>query len=134
MPKAKDTRTYSEKLKDPRWQKKRLDILHREDFVCEFCGEPGKTVHVHHLFYLSNREPWDYPDWVLRVLCEECHEKNCAEEKFMGFLSDCFENRCGPDLGLWGIQRLIEMAASTGLGLFAVSEILSEIGRFTNRK
>ena len=30
---------YSEKLKDPRWQKKRLEILERDNFRCQYCGD-----------------------------------------------------------------------------------------------
>lgn len=68
-------KTYSEKLKDPRWQKRRLEILSRSDFTCEDpgCGNKEETLHVHHLDYLSNAEPWEYPDEYLMVLCESCH-------------------------------------------------------------
>jgi len=68
--------TYAEKLKDPRWQKKRLEILNRDNFKCsiESCGETTKTLHVHHLDYLSDTEPWDYPNEYLMTICESCHQ------------------------------------------------------------
>ena len=65
---------YSEKLKDPRWQKKRLDIMSRSNFSCEKCGETEKTLHVHHKIYLNEHEPWDYHDSLLSCLCADCHE------------------------------------------------------------
>lgn len=66
--------TYREKLLDPRWQKKRLEIFDRDDFSCKKCGGKTKTLHVHHLFYQSGKEPWDYENKYLITLCHECHE------------------------------------------------------------
>lgn len=64
-------RNYSEKLKDPRWQKKRLEILQRDNFTCQYCGETTKTLHVHHIIY--SNEPWESEDWELNTVCEDCH-------------------------------------------------------------
>ncbi len=64
---------YSEKLKDPRWQKKRLEILERDRWECHLCAEREKTLHVHHLFYFSKREPWEINNGFLITLCENCH-------------------------------------------------------------
>ncbi len=64
---------YAEKLKGPRWQKKRLDILNRENFKCQSCNNDKKTLHVHHLVY-SKGEPWDAPSETLECLCEWCHD------------------------------------------------------------
>ena len=62
---------YSEKLKDPRWQKKRLQILNRDQFKCRFCSDDKTELHVHHLKYKCN--PWDAHDEDLVTLCEKCH-------------------------------------------------------------
>lgn len=67
--------TYSEKLKDPNWQRKRLEILQRDNFRCRACESKTKTLHVHHSYYIKNRDPWDYDDNVLLTLCEDCHSK-----------------------------------------------------------
>jgi hypothetical protein len=67
--------TYSEKLKDPRWQRRRLEIMQRDDFTCLRCEEAENTLHVHHLYYVSGREPWDYPLWSYQTLCEKCHKE-----------------------------------------------------------
>lgn len=74
-------KTYSEKLKDPRWQKKRLLILEKYKFSCRECGDESKTLHVHHKFYKKNANPWDYEDFELDALCEDCH-KTREELKF----------------------------------------------------
>jgi len=63
---------YSEKLKDPRWQKKRLEILERDEWACKRCGNNEKTLHVHHKKY--HKEPWNAKNEDLRTLCEECHK------------------------------------------------------------
>jgi 5-methylcytosine-specific restriction endonuclease McrA len=65
-------KTYSEKLKDPRWQKKRLEILQRDNWQCYYCGDTKTTLHVHHEMYLGSN-PWDTPDACLTTLCEDCH-------------------------------------------------------------
>jgi len=66
--------SYQEKLKDPRWQKKRLEILQRDGWKCKWCGEEKQTLHIHHLKYQRNKEPWEYEDKFLITLCENCHE------------------------------------------------------------
>lgn len=63
---------YGELLKDPRWQKKRLEIMERDDFACQCCGERYKTLNVHHMWY--EKLPWDTPNMMLITLCEECHK------------------------------------------------------------
>jgi hypothetical protein len=64
--------SYSEKLKDPRWQRKRLEVFSRDNFTCVECGAKDKTLHVHHRKYSG--EPWEAPLEDLQTLCYECHE------------------------------------------------------------
>lgn len=64
-------KTYSEKLKDPRWQKKRLKILERDGFKCCYCGDEETTLNVHHKKYTG--EPWEANNEDLETLCETCH-------------------------------------------------------------
>ena len=66
---------YSEKLKDPRWQKKRLEILERDEWSCRVCFDKENTLHVHHKRYLVMKEPWDHPNELLQTLCESCHKE-----------------------------------------------------------
>lgn len=66
--------TYAEKLKDPRWQKRRLEIFQRDNFRCRICFATDKTLHVHHACYRPKVDPWEYEDFELRTLCESCHQ------------------------------------------------------------
>jgi hypothetical protein len=68
--------SYSEKLRDPRWQRRRLEKLQANDFACECCGDPESTLHVHHRLYRKGADPWDYADNELAVLCEVCHAED----------------------------------------------------------
>jgi len=67
-------KTYAEKLKDPRWQKKRLEVLSDAEFQCELCGDTESTLHVHHKQYIKGHDVWEYERQQLACLCESCHE------------------------------------------------------------
>ena len=66
--------SYQKLLRDPRWQKKRLEIMNRDGFQCVDCGAEDKTLNVHHLYYGAGLAPWEYENSSLVTLCEECHE------------------------------------------------------------
>lgn len=66
--------SYKQKLLDPRWQKKRLEVLNRKSWSCQICGESKKPLHVHHLCYSDTYNPWDVEDSALQSLCEDCHK------------------------------------------------------------
>jgi len=81
-------KTYSELLRDPRWQKKRLEVLESTGWACEFCGAEGSTLHVHHKHYVQGRNPWEYDDTQLAVLCEDCHSvRHDADKKIHDLLA-----------------------------------------------
>lgn len=67
-------KSYIEKLRDPRWQRKRLEVMERAQFQCETCESAEKTLNVHHKLYRKGANPWEYADEELACLCEECHE------------------------------------------------------------
>jgi len=71
----KTKQEYAKKYRDPRWQKKRLEVMQRDEFTCQSCCDDTKTLNVHHRFYLPDKEPWEYPSDVLITLCEDCHEE-----------------------------------------------------------
>lgn len=73
-------KTYAQKLQDPRWKAKRLEILERDLNTCKFCGEMGK-MHVHHKFYINGLEPWEYDNNCLMTLCGDCHKLHHEREK-----------------------------------------------------
>jgi 5-methylcytosine-specific restriction endonuclease McrA len=64
---------YSHKLKNPRWQRKRLEILSRDNWSCKNCGDCENELHVHHKEYISGYQPWEYPDEYYITLCKSCH-------------------------------------------------------------
>ncbi len=93
--------TYLEKLKDPRWQKKRLEILNRDEWSCRICGDKETTLNIHHVAYSG--EPWEADSNSLLTMCESCHKdetewlKTSQKElikslKSSGFMSVGFEH------------------------------------------
>lgn len=71
--------SYSEKLKDPRWQRKRLEVFNRDNFTCLFCASSLKPLNVHHVIYSRFGEPWELPTPLLQTVCELCHEERQAK-------------------------------------------------------
>lgn len=82
------TKTYSEKLRDPRWQKCRLEILKRDSWSCLRCGDSENELHVHHLNYQFGRDPWDYPSDNLQTLCGKCHKEETDARVFLKLYID----------------------------------------------
>jgi hypothetical protein len=76
-------KSYSEKLLDPRWQKKRLEVLNAAEFTCEICGDSESTLHVHHKQYFKGREVWDYEKNQLACLCKNCHANNHEQDDLL---------------------------------------------------
>lgn len=66
---------YEKQIKSPKWQKKRLEVLERDNFTCCFCGSTEKMLHVHHLYYEDGKKIWEYPTKALITLCEDCHKR-----------------------------------------------------------
>lgn len=65
--------SISEQIKKPQWQKRRLEIMQRDNFSCQICGDKESTLNVHHFHYDNARKYWEYEDWELITLCERCH-------------------------------------------------------------
>ena len=70
---------YSDKLKDPRWQKKRLEIFQRDEFRCVRCFDEENTLSIHHCAYEKGKEPWEYNNDDLLTLCQNCHDIEYSE-------------------------------------------------------
>lgn len=77
--------TYSQQLADPRWQRRRLEMLEAAGWSCGNCASETWQLHVHHPRYIKGRMAWEYYDDELEVLCAECHE---AHHRFERSLSD----------------------------------------------
>lgn len=65
--------TYREQLLHPSWQRKRLEIMERDDFTCQHCCDGESTLNVHHKCYVKGRLAWEYPGHQLITLCATCH-------------------------------------------------------------
>lgn len=65
---------YAKQRLDPRWQKKRLEVMERDKWTCQNCQSKDKTLNVHHKAYVKGLMPWEYENFVLVTLCEECHK------------------------------------------------------------
>ena len=103
---------YSDKFKDGRWQKKRLEIMERDKFTCRSCGakgDDGATLNVHHAWYEKGKSPWEYPQQALVTWCQDCHKHrhevirfiqqaiaHMTRAEFGGLCELCYANTPGP--------------------------------------
>jgi hypothetical protein len=113
-------KTYFEKLKDPRWQRKRLEVMQYREFKCEICDDDKQELHVHHKEYKSGKEPWEYSIYELECLCADCHSMSHIPpekihkfrlRKWIGVPTVFIADRLFPRLLFRGstIESLIEM-------------------------
>jgi hypothetical protein len=65
---------YAEQLKSPRWIKKKMRILNRDQFRCVKCMSTD-FLQVHHLYYITGEPAWGVPDLALVTLCNKCHKQ-----------------------------------------------------------
>lgn len=87
-------KSYIEKLKDPRWQKKRLECFDHYGWKCELCGDNTQQLQIHHKEYIKDWEPWDYHFKQLAVLCHACHQLTTYHDSLTAVLS--FVPMAGP--------------------------------------
>lgn len=80
------TTTYSQKLTDPRWQRKRLEVMQRDDWKCVCCRESKMQLEVHHIDYWNGKEPWEYDLDMLITLCHECHTEESKRQRHEKYL------------------------------------------------
>lgn len=62
---------YRENLKRPEWQRKRLEVMSRDEFTCKLCGDKDTILNVHHHDY--HGKPWEADIEQLITCCEPCH-------------------------------------------------------------
>ena len=74
QPKGRAFLTLNKFTIDPRWQKRRLEILARDGWECQRCNDVLTQLDVHHLIYRHGIAYWDYKDCELITLCHNCHE------------------------------------------------------------
>lgn len=114
--------TYQEKLKDPRWQKKRLEILTRDGWRCTHCYREDRPLHVHHPFYIKNKDPWEYSNPFLFTLCEDCHNDPRIHEELLARI-----------MSLPGVilSKKIDLSFVSDIAYaFSKSKLIDDPGRF----
>jgi hypothetical protein len=122
--------TYSEQLKHPNWQRRRLEMLAEAKWVCQGCEATEKTLHVHHRQYFKGRMAWEYADDELKVLCETCHAAEHADEELLKQLL-LYQSAAEPVAMLGGFllgddrvpEATIEAARQANMLAFAVGFI-----------
>lgn len=105
--------TYKEQLRDPRWQKRRLEIMERDKWTCRKCESKIATLNVHHLCYLKKAAPWEYPDRLLITFCQFCHK---AEEKKLAYADR-------------HLATAVRFCGATNADLDRIATLISEIVR-----
>jgi len=78
--------SYSEKLTDPRWQRRRLEVFNRDNWTCQCCSNKVLQLEIHHIEYWTGKEPWEYPDNMLITICRDCHEVETVRFKHEQYL------------------------------------------------
>jgi len=123
---------YSELLKDPRWQKKRLQVMERDDFSCQKCFDKDNMLVIHHLFYLRSEyhNPWDYPGFALVTLCQDCHNEEHEAEQFnkgIDFVKELKIFGIPDSVVSELIPSFLESVNLNGHGIFQKSKDISQI-------
>lgn len=113
---------YWQQLNDPRWQKKRLEILTRANFACEHCADvpEGEGLEIHHRYYQKGLMAWEYPEASLVCLCKDCHEATADAERVL--LSAIAPRDCGNVLDL---AFAIQEAYDSDVGLLECANLIS---------
>jgi len=104
-------KNYSELLLDPRWQKKRLEILQRDNFKCRSCDDSKNTLHIHHTKYDKDLLPWEYDDLDYITLCKNCHEAwhYLSSHKTIGFETFSLIVRLNDAIEIESINQFFEV-------------------------
>lgn len=122
---------YADKLKDPRWQKVRLEIMSRDEWACVACKRKDRTLNVHHTYYKMGKEPWEYDEKSLVTLCEECHSFEHDYRKHLeGCILHCFERNGLLADDIDRLEAVIEVLGSS----VCVRESIHAVGWHLTRK
>lgn len=94
--------SYSEQLKHPNWQRKRLEVMQAAAFSCENCGDTETMLNVHHRRYVKGRMVWEYERDELQCLCQPCHAQHHQHRELLERLLLNGEGREQMAIGLIG--------------------------------
>ena len=114
---------YSEQLKSPMWQKKRLEILNRDNFTCQDCGDTESQLQVHHKSYVFGNKAWEYDNDNLVTLCETCHSCLTDLKKIIKLRID---NQFISSDQLHYVEKIISALGRMNLG------DISQVAKFTD--
>lgn len=67
-------RQYTRRRDCPEWKEFARRQYEKHNFSCNLCKRGNTELNVHHWAYDSNREPWEYNDTEVTVLCRSCHK------------------------------------------------------------
>lgn len=90
MTPKKEKQSYKDLLKKPQWQRKRLEIMNRDNFTCKYCGDDQNELQIHHLKYTGM--PWEAKDEDLKTSCCHCHQiiTEYKDNNLISFYKDKF--------------------------------------------
>ena len=110
---------YSKRLKDPRWQRKRLEVMERDKWTCVDTLESDDPLQVHHCWYAKGG-PWETPNKYLITVTEDAHnERHKIESDIKKTLGLILANLSASDeVGLTDL----------GHAFFTISEFLENRG------
>ena len=121
---------YAKNLKDPRWQKKRLEVMNAHNFTCQMCDNKEETLHIHHVNYRKGAKPWEYELHELRCFCELCHKE--VEGNIESARVICAD--IDPKdlyLILWHVRNAYFESVSIGLKYLVAETFSRAMARFT---
>lgn len=125
--------TYSEKLRHPKWQKKRLEVMQRDKFICQLCGATEVELHVHHKEYSMGKEPWEYDLSNFQTLCKFCHriseEIKLKYGKEQPLIKKVFVEKTADPFGYRIIVR-VSSSEYEGVGVYAYFLDTNEVFHF----
>lgn len=79
---------YALALLDSRWNKKRVQVLKRDNYRCTNCGADNCRLSVHHEIYLKDKQPWEVPMRYLKSMCDRCHSDAHKDRLIGSFVKD----------------------------------------------
>lgn len=103
-------KTYADKLRDPRWQKLRLEILNRDKWKCQHCDDKETELQVHHIYYSG--DPWEADPTSLITLCKHCHKIEETFKKLEVIVCKVFKDKM-PETIICGVAVLVKDAWAT---------------------
>lgn len=114
--------SYTDDIKEPLWQKRRVLIFERDGYKCQCPQHKGRqySLEVHHIDYIPGNKIWEYPDDMLITLCKACHSKEnerSGAEKYLinalkmkgFFIGDLLALACKFDTDVQFTQSLLQI-------------------------